>query len=92
MKALPVKDVRNNFAAILNRVAHLGEPVVITKFGKPHAKIVPITDEAHSLDELSEARQVFFKSSAGVFNDHPEMKNPAHYVKSIRSSRENFDR
>ena len=41
---ISVKDTRNNLAELLELVAISKRQFVITKFGKPKAKLVPMTD------------------------------------------------
>lgn len=49
--SVPVRDLRNNSAAVLERVAR-GERVVVTKDGTPVAEVVPLPRRALSPQEL----------------------------------------
>jgi prevent-host-death family protein len=41
MKQIPAKEFESHCLAVVNEVQATGEPVVVTKHGKPVAKIVP---------------------------------------------------
>jgi len=41
MKQIPAGEFKARCLAIMDRVLHTGEPVVITKHGKPVVKLVP---------------------------------------------------
>ena len=45
MKQMTAEDARRQFADLLNRVGFKGEQILITRHGKPIAKLVPVTDE-----------------------------------------------
>lgn len=51
--SVPVRDLRNNSAALLARVA-TGERVVVTKDGDPVAAVVPLPRRALGARELVE--------------------------------------
>lgn len=43
-QTLPLKDVRNQLSDLVSRVAYGDQKVIITKFGKPVAALVPFDD------------------------------------------------
>lgn len=43
-QTLPLKDVRDQLSDLVSRVAYGDQKVVITKFGKPVAALVPFED------------------------------------------------
>ncbi|TQN31966.1 prevent-host-death family protein [Haloactinospora alba] len=45
MELMKVEDARKNFADILNEVRYQGKQIIITRHGKPVAKIAPLTEE-----------------------------------------------
>lgn len=45
MKQMTAEDARRNFADLLNQVGFQGEQILITRHGKPIAKLVPVTGE-----------------------------------------------
>lgn len=45
MEQMSTDDARRNFAELLNEVRYQGKHVMITRRGKPVAKIVPIAEE-----------------------------------------------
>ena len=44
-KVVPAGKFKAECLALLDEVAHTGEPLVITKRGKPVARIVPVVEE-----------------------------------------------
>lgn len=50
---VPVRDLRNNSAAVLKRV-HQGESVVVTKDGEPVAEVIPLRRTPLHRDQLLE--------------------------------------
>ncbi|MCP4429229.1 MAG: type II toxin-antitoxin system prevent-host-death family antitoxin [Chloroflexi bacterium] len=69
------KDLRFNVKMLLDTVAR-GEEVVITYWGKPHAKLVPFEDTLDSEDELF-----------GIWADHPQSEDVNAYIRTIRKGR-----
>lgn len=53
---VPIRELRNNSAAVLQRVAR-GERVVVTKDGEPVAEVVPLPRRALDVHELIARRQ-----------------------------------
>lgn len=45
MEQMTAEDARRNFADLLNRVGFQGESILITRHGKPIAKLVPAAGE-----------------------------------------------
>ena len=45
MEQMTAEDARRQFADLLNRVGFKGESILITRHGKPIAKLVPVIDE-----------------------------------------------
>ena len=52
-KTIPVRELREELAEILDQVADLREHVVVTRRGRPAAVILPI-DEYEALEETAE--------------------------------------
>ena len=51
MKQMPAGEFKAKCLAIMDRVSKTGEPIVITKHGKPVAKLIP-ANEAESRDSI----------------------------------------
>lgn len=49
MKQIPAGEFKAKCLAIMDRVLHTGEPVVITKHGKPVVKLVPAEKQADEI-------------------------------------------
>lgn len=77
IQTLSVKDVRNNLADVVSRVEMRGEEVIITKFGKPRAMLVPIEGRKLKLGNLDE---VF-----GAWKGRSDIKDTAKWVRDLRT-------
>ena len=75
IQTLSIKDARNNLADIVSRVEIAGDEIIITKFGKPRAMIVPI-DHKKSTGSLDE---VF-----GAWKNKKDIKDTAKWVRELR--------
>jgi antitoxin YefM len=53
MDVVPVRDLRNDLAHVIDRVADRREHVVVTRRGRPAAVLVPV-DEYDALEETAE--------------------------------------
>lgn len=51
---MSAEDARRNFADLLNEVRYQGKEVVITRHGKPVAKLVPVPDDSSAPDPEAE--------------------------------------
>jgi prevent-host-death family protein len=56
MKQMTAEEARRNFADLLNEVGFQGEEVVVTRHGKPIAKLTPATAESTTFDYEKVAR------------------------------------
>ena len=45
MKTLNISDVRNHLPSIINEMTNTNEPVVVERYGKPVARMIPFTAE-----------------------------------------------
>jgi prevent-host-death family protein len=45
MDSMPVEHARRHFADLLDQVRYERKEIVITRHGKPIAKLVPVTEE-----------------------------------------------
>ena len=45
MKTLSISDVRNHLPSVIDEMVQTNEPVVVERYGKPVASIVPFTAE-----------------------------------------------
>ena len=48
MDSVSIKELRDNLARIIEEVAILKKPIVITKYGKPKAMLIPKEQTAKS--------------------------------------------
>lgn len=56
MSEIPVRDLRNNSAEVLRRVAR-GERLTVTRDGEPVAQVVPLPRRSLRVEELIARRQ-----------------------------------
>lgn len=75
LQTLSIKDARNNLADIVSRVEMTGDEIIITKFGRPRAMLVPISNKAQksALDE-----------TFGAWKGRKDIKNTAKWVAALR--------
>lgn len=50
---VPVRELRSDLAAVIDRVADLREHVIVTRRGRPAAVLIPV-DEYDALEETAE--------------------------------------
>lgn len=77
LQTLSIKDARNNLADIVSRVEMRGEEIVITKFGKPRAMLVPVSKQKAAVGSFDE---VF-----GVWKGRLDIKNTGKWVRDLRT-------
>lgn len=77
MQTMSAKDIRNNFADVIDKVAVAGDTFVVTKFGKPRAMIVPISQ--------SKARRAALEETFGAWKDRKDIKDTAKWVRDLRT-------
>lgn len=57
MQEIPVTEARAEFSELVSRVAYGGQPVVITRHGKPLVALVPAAYLGHEPAETSDGPQ-----------------------------------
>lgn len=72
---ISIKDVRDKLADVIARVEMTGDEIVITKFGKPRAMIVPL-DKKKTATNLDE--------SFGAWKNRKDIKDTATWVREQR--------
>lgn len=75
-QVLSIKDTRNNLADVISRVEMTGDEVIITKFGKPRAMLVPYTNKKSAMGNLDE---VF-----GIWRGRSDIKDSRKWVRNLR--------
>ena len=73
---ISIKDTRNNLADIVSGVEMRGDEIIITKFGKPRAMLVPISYKKSAMGSFDE---VF-----GVWKGRGDIKDSARWVRNLR--------
>lgn len=77
-QALSIKDTREKLAEVINQVAVAGDVFIITKFGKPKAMIVPLSDS--KLADISG-----IETSFGGWSGRRDIKNGSNWVANLRA-------
>ena len=76
-QTLSIKDTRNNLADIISRVEMRGDEIIITKFGRPRAMIVPFSQGKATLGSLEE---VF-----GAWKGRKDIEDTGSWVRNLRT-------
>lgn len=76
VQVLSIKDTRNNLADVISRVEMTGDEVIITKFGKPRAMLVPLSNKKSAMGNLDE---VF-----GIWRERSDIKDSRKWVRNLR--------
>lgn len=76
IQTLSIKDARNNLADIVSRVEMRGDEIVITKFGKPRAMLVPFSDKKSLVGKFDEA--------FGAWKGRKDIKDSGKWVRNLR--------
>ncbi len=71
---ISIKDTRNNLADIVSGVEMRGDEIIITKFGKPRAMLVP-----YKKSSVGSFDEVF-----GVWKGRKDIKDSARWVRNLR--------
>lgn len=75
-QTLSIKDARNNLSEIVSRVEMRGDEIVITKFGKPRAMLVPISDKKTLMGKFDE--------TFGAWKGRLDIKDSGKWVRNLR--------
>jgi prevent-host-death family protein len=75
-----MKDLRYKTGDIIKAIER-GEEVIITYYGKPKAKIVPLTDRKGRRNVLKT------HSAFGIWKDNDRVKDVDGFVRSVRRGR-----
>ena len=73
---ISIKDTRNNLADIISRVEMTGDEIIVTKFGKPRAMIVPV----YNKKPLGNFDETF-----GAWKGRKDIKDTGDWVRNLRT-------
>ena len=76
-QTVSIKDTRNNLADIINQVEMRDDVFIITKFGKPKAMIVPVSQKKSDTSGIAE--------SFGAWADRSDIKDSAKWAADLRA-------
>lgn len=74
-----IKDTRNKLADIVSRVEITGDEVIITKFGKPRVRIVPLSTS-------TSATKFTLRQTFGVWKNRKDIKDTAKWSRELRGA------
>lgn len=80
-QTISVKDTRDQISRLIEEVAIAKKTYIITKFGKPKAKIVPV-QESDYLNKLG--RKKTLEETFGIWKDRKDLKDSAKWVFDLR--------
>lgn len=78
-KSFSIKQTRENLAELVEKAALTKSSFIITKFGKPKAAIVPLSE-----DMLPKNQKKLRTQAKGLWKDRTDMKNSADWVSNLR--------
>jgi len=81
---ITTKDLRNQLASVVDRVALRGESFVVTKFGVPRAVIQPISKTEEFSDEQA---ALIFRESYGSWQNRPDAATLTNQIRRKAESR-----
>ena len=80
VRMVSVKDTRDNLAELLEQVAISGQQFVITKFGKPKAKLSPVEEKIRTKKTMGNL------PGFGMWADRKDIKDSGEWVTRVRKS------
>lgn len=75
LQTMGIKDARNSLADIVSRVEMRGDEIVITKFGKPRAMLVPFSRKTLTGK---------FDETFGAWKGRLDIKDSGKWVRNLR--------
>ena len=84
-KTVTIKEARDNFSEIIEKVAIGGESFIVTKFGKVKAKISPLDEQKSDVEAMEKKRKAVLKATFGMWKDREDMKDGAKWVEDLRN-------
>ncbi len=89
MKTLNIAEARSEFSALVEEVRLGGEDIVISKYGRPVAKLVPFRPSAESKDASPSSPSRDWRDELGLRN--PNFKFDPHFDDPMDDLWEVFD-
>lgn len=83
LQVISTKELRDNLAEILEKVAIAKQSFLVSKFGKEKALIIPVISPVKTLTSKREKRLVDHPA-CGIWQQRKDMKNPAEWVSKLR--------
>jgi prevent-host-death family protein len=80
MKTITIKQTRDNLAEIIEQVAVAGTRYTVTKFNKPKALIIPITDVDITVDQ----KRAQLRAQKGSWINRTDIKDVVEWSSELR--------
>ena len=61
LQEVSIKDAKNNLTSLISHANETGTPFIVTKRGKPTAKVLPVETQQANQNEKLNALEAFFK-------------------------------
>lgn len=84
LQTVSIRETRNQLSELVNLVAIANKKFVITKFGKPKAMILPISEQENL--RLQRARAKTLEKTFGMWADRTDIKDSAEWVAEKRKN------
>lgn len=81
-QVISAKELRNNIAEILEKVAIGRQRFIVAKFGKVKAMISPVTPSL--VTNKRKIKEVILKKTFGIWKNRKDMKDSAKWVSDLR--------
>lgn len=82
LQTIPVKETRERLAELIAQVQVGGAQFVITRFGKPAAKLVPV--DGSIVQKKRAKKKSAIDLAFGIWKDRKDIKDSAEWVANLR--------
>jgi len=83
LQVISTKELRDNLAEVLERVAIAKQTFLVSKFGREKVMIVPVIYPVMT-PAREERRSLADHPACGIWNKREEMKDPVKWVSKLR--------
>lgn len=83
LQLISTKELRDNLAEVLEKVAIGQQSFLVSKFGRKKAMMIPIAEMAEA-DKKKQKRNLSSLSACGMWKDRKDMKNSAAWISKLR--------
>lgn len=84
VKTLSIQEIRSNLSEIVERTALTDEQFIITRFGKPKARISGLKHQMKEDSQPNQRKQKAIEALSGIWEDRDDIKDSAQWVATQR--------